>query len=95
LVDNAMRATARLGLDIDGVRELEVVGRRSGKPRRTPVKVLVADDERYLVSLYGNSAWARNLRASRRARLRLGRRVESVVATELSDNEERPSFGPI
>jgi hypothetical protein len=35
-----MRAGARLGRDIDGIRELEVLGRRSGKPGRKLVKVL-------------------------------------------------------
>jgi deazaflavin-dependent oxidoreductase (nitroreductase family) len=90
LVNRAMRAAARLGRDIDGIRELEVLGRRTGKPRRTPVKVLEVDGERYLVSLYANSGWVRNLRAHGSARLRLGRRLEEVVGTELSDDQKPP-----
>ena len=89
IVNRAVRLGTRLGRDIDGIRELEVRGRRTGKSRRTPVKVLEVDGERYLVSLNGTSGWAHNLRAQRTARLRFGRDVEDVVATELADDEKR------
>ena len=90
LVNRAVRIGVRLGREIDGVRELEVRGRRSGKPRRTPVKVLEVDGERYLVSLNGDSGWVCNLRARKTARLRFGRRVEEIAATELADPEKPP-----
>jgi deazaflavin-dependent oxidoreductase (nitroreductase family) len=80
----------RLGRESDGVQELEVRGRRTGKPRRTPVKVLEVDGERYLVSLNGDSGWVCNLRARKTARLRFGRRGEDVVATEVADPEKPP-----
>ncbi len=90
LVNRAVRVGVRLGREIDGVRELEVRGRRTGRPRRTPVKVLEVDGERYLVSLSGSSGWVCNLRARKAARLRFGRRVEDVVATEVADPDKRP-----
>jgi deazaflavin-dependent oxidoreductase (nitroreductase family) len=90
LVNRAVRVGVRLGRDIDGVQELEVRGRRTGRPRRTPVKVLEVDGERYLVSLNGSSDWVRNLRARRTARLRFGRRVEQIVATEVADPDKAP-----
>lgn len=90
LVNRAVRLGLRLGRDIDGLQELEVRGRRTGRPRRTPVKVLVVDGQRYVVSLGGNSGWVCNLRASPSARLRFGRRVEDVVATEIPDREKLP-----
>lgn len=89
VVNRAVRLGIWLGRDIDGVRELEVLGRRSGEPRRTPVKVLEVDGERYLVSLYGGSGWVHNLRSQGTARLRFGRRVEDVLATEVADDEKR------
>ena len=89
VVNRAVRLGTRLGRDIDGVRELEVRGRRTGKPRRTPVKVLEVDGERYLVSLYGSSGWVHNLRAQGVARLRFGSHVEEVRATEVADDEKR------
>ena len=90
VVNRATRLGARLGRDVDGIRELEVRGRRSGKPRRVPVKVLEVEGERYVVSLRGSSDWVRNLRSQETARLRFGRRIEDVVATELADDEKRP-----
>ena len=89
VVNRAVRLGTRLGRDIDGVRELEVRGRRTGKPRRTPLKVLEVDGARYLVSLYGSSGWVQNLRSQRTARLRFGRDIEELVATEIGDDEKR------
>ena len=90
LVNRAVRLGLRLGRDIDGLQELEVQGRRTGNPRRTPVKVLRVDGERYVVSLCGSSGWVCNLRARRSARLRIGRRVEEVVAVEIADRDKPP-----
>lgn len=90
LTDRAVLVGVRLGREIDGIRELEVVGRRTGKVRRTPVKVLEVDGERYVVSLSGSSGWVCNVRERETARLRIGRRVEDVVATELPDAQKPP-----
>lgn len=86
----AVRLGTRLGRDIDGVRELEVCGRRTGKTRRTPVKVLEVHGERYLVPLHGSSGWVQSLRSGGVARLRCGRDVEDARATEIADDEKRP-----
>jgi deazaflavin-dependent oxidoreductase (nitroreductase family) len=90
LTDRAVLLGVRLGREIDGIRELEVVGRRSGKARRTPVKVLEIDGDRYVVSLSGSSGWVCNLRERGIARLRIGRHLEDVVATELPDAQKPP-----
>jgi deazaflavin-dependent oxidoreductase (nitroreductase family) len=79
VVNRAVRLGVRRGRDIDGVRELVVRGRRTGKRRRTPLKVLHVGGERYLVSLSGESGWVRNLRAQPSARLRFGRGAEIPV----------------
>jgi deazaflavin-dependent oxidoreductase (nitroreductase family) len=79
-----------LGREIDGIRILEVPGRRSGRLRRTPVKVLELDSGRYVVSLHGQSGWTRNLRHNPRARLLVGRKIEAVLAIELTDDEKTP-----
>ena len=67
---------------------LEVRGRKSGEPRRTPVNLLVYESDRYLVAPRGHTQWVRNLRASGEGRLWLGRRSEAFTATELSDDEK-------
>jgi deazaflavin-dependent oxidoreductase (nitroreductase family) len=78
------------GISLLGSRVLEVRGRTSGQPRRTPVNLLDLDGERYLVAPRGETQWARNLRVSGEGRLLVGRRSESFTATELSDEEKAP-----
>jgi deazaflavin-dependent oxidoreductase (nitroreductase family) len=79
----------RLGVSIWGSRILEVRGRKSGTPRRTPVNLLEVDDVQYLVSPRGEGEWVRNLRADGgRLALLLGRRREERVARELPDSEK-------
>jgi deazaflavin-dependent oxidoreductase (nitroreductase family) len=80
----------RSGVSVMGSRVLEVRGRKSGEPRRTPVNLLAYDGGRYLVAPRGHTQWVRNLRASREGRLWLGRRSEPFAATELADDEKPP-----
>jgi deazaflavin-dependent oxidoreductase (nitroreductase family) len=80
----------RLGVSVMGSRVLEVRGRSSGVPRRTPVNLLVFDGERYLVAPRGDTQWARNLRAAGEGRLLVGRRSEPFRATELADEDKPP-----
>jgi deazaflavin-dependent oxidoreductase (nitroreductase family) len=78
------------GVSLFGSRVLEVRGRSSGEPRRTPVNLLELDGERYLVAPRGETQWARNLRVSGEGRLLAGKRSESFTAAELSDEEKAP-----
>ncbi len=80
----------RLGVGVAGSRVLELRGRASGRPRRTPVNVLGLDGERYLVAPRGQTHWARNLRAAGEGRLIVGRRAERFTARELPDDEKEP-----
>jgi deazaflavin-dependent oxidoreductase (nitroreductase family) len=80
----------RLGISIAGSRVLEVPGRKTGEPRRTPVNPLAFEGSRYLVAPRGNTQWVRNLRAGGRGRLLVGRRGEEFTATELEDAEKSP-----
>jgi deazaflavin-dependent oxidoreductase (nitroreductase family) len=78
----------RLGVSVAGSRVLEVRGRTTGEPRRTPVNPLTLDGTRYLVAPRGHTQWVRNLRARGEGRL-LGRgRAEAFAATELGDDEK-------
>ena len=74
------------GISIKGSRILEVRGRTSGEPRRTPVNLLTVDGQRYLVAPRGETQWVRNLRAAGTGTLRVGRRVETFEASELADD---------
>jgi deazaflavin-dependent oxidoreductase (nitroreductase family) len=80
----------RAGISVMGSRVLEVPGRKTGEPRRTPVNLLDLEGTRYLVAPRGNTQWVRNLRASGEGRLWLGKRAEPFTATELADDEKPP-----
>lgn len=84
-------ALTRLGISVAGSRLLEVRGRKSGEWRQTPVNLLSFEGDRYLVAPRGHTQWVRNLRASGRGRLAVGRRTEGFTATELAD-EEKPAL---
>ena len=90
-VFNRLVATfTRLGISVWGSRVLEVRGRKTGQPRRTPVNMLTLDGTRYLVAPRGHTQWVRNLRAAGDGALLLGRRREPFTASEISDAEKEP-----
>ncbi len=81
----------RLGISVWGSRILEVRGRSSGLPRRTPVNLLRLDGHEYLVSPRGETQWVRNIRAdSGRLALLLGRRRDERLAAELEGDDKLP-----
>jgi deazaflavin-dependent oxidoreductase (nitroreductase family) len=80
----------RLGISLFGSRVLEVRGRKSGEPRRTPVNLLTFDGERYLVAPRGDTQWTRNLRVAGEGKLLVGSRSEPFTAVELLDEEKPP-----
>jgi F420H(2)-dependent quinone reductase len=75
----------RRGVSVWGSRVLEVRGRTTGEPRRTPVNLLTLDGRQYLVSPRGEGQWVRNARAAGgRVATLLGDRREEWVAHELA-----------
>lgn len=85
----AVAGLTRLGISVWGSRVLEVPGRKTGEPRRTPVNLLTFADQQYLVSPRGNGQWVRNVRANDgRLDLLVGRRRTSWVASEVADADK-------
>jgi len=81
----------RMGVSVWGSRILEVRGRQSGQPRRTPVNLCEFDGRQYLVSPRGEGQWVRNVRADNgRLTLLLGRSRDDRIADELTDAEKTP-----
>ena len=78
----------RVGISVWGSRILEVRGRKSGVPRRTPVNLLSVGGVRYLVAPRGQTQWVRNLRAAGDGDLLSGRRREHFHATEVADSDK-------
>ena len=70
---------------------LVVAGRRTGKPRRTPLTVIDLSGERYLLEGFPGADWARNVRAAEgRAQLSVGRTMSDVRLVELSADQAVP-----
>lgn len=79
----------RLGVPVLGSRVLEVTGRRSGRPRRTPVNLLEVGGRSYLVAPRGETEWVRNARAADgRVTLIKGRRRSAHVIVEVDGPEK-------
>jgi deazaflavin-dependent oxidoreductase (nitroreductase family) len=83
--NRTVAALTRAGVSVAGSRILEVRGRKTGEPRRTPVNLLTLDGTRFLVAPRGHTQWVRNLRAQGEGRLLLGRRAEQFTAVEVPD----------
>ena len=84
----------RAGVSVWGSRVLEVPGRKSGEPRRTPVNLMTFEGQRYLVAPRGHTQWVRNLRASGSGRLLLSVCVDDASSTQLSGSTCRQSHRP-
>jgi deazaflavin-dependent oxidoreductase (nitroreductase family) len=67
-----------------------VTGRKSGRPRTTPVALGEGEGRRWLVANYGEVNWVRNLRATGRATLTRGRRSEAIAVEELPPAQAAP-----
>ena len=57
VMNRLVAAFTRAGISLRGSRVLEVPGRTSGEPRRTPVNPLSFEGRRYLVAPRGNTQW--------------------------------------
>ena len=91
IFNRAVAGLTRLGVSVLGSRVLEVAGRKSGQPRRTPVNLLTLDGTQYLVAARGVTERVRNVRADGgKLSLLLGRHRDERVATELEDTEKVP-----
>jgi deazaflavin-dependent oxidoreductase (nitroreductase family) len=87
--NRAIQGLTSLGVSVWGSRVLEVPGRKSGEPRRTPVNLLDHEGGQYLVSPRGNGQWVRNVRANDGGlTLLLGKRRTDYRATEVADAEK-------
>ena len=91
-VNTAMIGLHKLGVGFGGKGPvvLTVPGRKTGKPRSTPVTPMTLDGKRYVVAGLPGSDWAANARAAGEAKLQVGRRTEAVQMVEMSTEQARP-----
>ena len=92
-MNRVLMAMLRLGLPIsrhEAPVVLTVPGRKSGKPRSTPITPMHIDGKRYVVNGYPGADWVGNVRAADAATLTHGRRSERVRMVELAPEEASP-----
>ena len=83
----------RLGIPFAGTEKpvvLTVPGRKSGKPRSTPITPFTVDGKRYVVGGFPGADWVRNVRAADIAIVTQGRHSEPVRMAELAPDDARP-----
>ena len=69
---------------------ITIRGRKSGLLRTTPVAIIAVSGRRWVWCPWGDVQWVRNLRVAKQGELRVGRRTERFVATEVPDDEKPP-----
>lgn len=89
-INALVRPLARLGLTGPRTYLLTVPGRKTGRPWSTPVSLVKAGGERWLVAPYGDRSWVKNTRAAGSVELRRGRRRECVGVEELAPEAAVP-----
>jgi deazaflavin-dependent oxidoreductase (nitroreductase family) len=85
-----VKTAARLGIPLPWVVILETTGRRTGRPRRTPVGKALVGETLWIVAEHGRRAgYVRNIEANPRVRVRLGRRWRTGSARTLPEDDPR------
>ena len=88
-LNKVMIGLSRFGANFGPV-VLTVPGRKSGKPRSTPVTPMTVDGKEYIVGGLPGGDWAANARAAGEGTVQRGRRTERVRLVEMSVEEARP-----
>ncbi|OBK22704.1 nitroreductase family deazaflavin-dependent oxidoreductase [Mycobacterium asiaticum] len=83
---------SKLGMKFGGESPvvLTVPGRKSGKPRSTPITPMNFEGHRYVVGGFPGADWVRNVRAASEVTLQRGRTVERVRLVELAPEDAKP-----
>nr|WP_119184947.1 nitroreductase family deazaflavin-dependent oxidoreductase [Mycobacterium decipiens] len=89
-MNKVMMAAQKLGIPTGPAMVLTVPGRRSGRPRSTPLTPFEFRGGLYVVAGYPGGDWAANARAARTGTLARGRRSRRVHIVELTAEEARP-----
>jgi deazaflavin-dependent oxidoreductase (nitroreductase family) len=90
MINAVFRLMTRLGLGASYRHILTVPGRKTGRLYSTPVDVLEAEGDRWLVAGYGPAGWVRNARAAREVTLSRGRNSETLKVEEATAQDAIP-----
>jgi deazaflavin-dependent oxidoreductase (nitroreductase family) len=89
LLNPFVKAAARAGLPLPGLVLLETTGRKTGKPRHTPVGKALEGDTLWVLAEHRQGGYVRNIEANPRVRVRIGRTWRDGTARVLLDDDVR------
>lgn len=89
-MNKLMLTVQKLGIPTGPAMVLTVPGRKSGKPRSTPMTPFRLDGGLYVVAGYPGADWAANARTAGTGTLSRGRRSHVVRIVELTAAQARP-----
>jgi deazaflavin-dependent oxidoreductase (nitroreductase family) len=89
-MNRIVKTMQRLGIPTGPAMILTVPGRKTGKPRSTPMTPFSYRGGLYTVAGYPGADWAANARAAGAGTLTRGRRSRRVRIVELDADEARP-----
>jgi deazaflavin-dependent oxidoreductase (nitroreductase family) len=95
LINSVFRLMTRLGLGASYRYVLTVPGRTTGRLYSTPVDVIEAEGDRWLVAAYGPSSWARNTRAAGEVTLSRGGGLRSSGSSSQTRRRQSRRSEPI
>ena len=90
IVNTLVTAMLKLGIGARSSYLLTTTGRKTGRPRTTPVILVETDGERWLVSPYGQVSWVHNVRADPTVTLQRGRTTQMLHAQEIAAEAAGP-----
>lgn len=88
-VNRVIVAADRVGVALP-MALLTVPGRKSGKPRTTPVTPFEYEGAEYVLGGIPGADWVKNVQAAETAELKLGRRTRTVRLVEIPAAESEP-----
>ena len=89
LLNPFVKAAARAGLPLPGLVILETTGRKTGRPRRTPVGKALEGDTLWVLAEHRRGGYVRNIEANPRVRVRIGRAWRDGTARVLTGDDVR------
>lgn len=89
-MNKVVKAMQKLGIKTGPAMVLTVPGRKSGRPRSTPMTPFELEGHLYTVAGFPKADWALNARAAGVGTLSRGRKSRPVKIVELSVDEARP-----
>lgn len=89
-VNKLMVAAQKLGIPTGPPMVLTVAGRKTGKPRSTPITPFIFEGQLYTLAGFPGADWASNARAAGTGALSQGRKSRRINIIELSPDQARP-----